>query len=192
MAVLGSYGVQKDWNIVRMHSRHHTKWNELIKWQCFVKARNTLITAKRLFWTMHVCSFECPQNVNENNKKERLIQFWWILRDSFVLPKFDFMVYVTFWPLTYEIRSSIQIISVHLRLPQFNFIDSKDKRASYEFTSEKWHTVCVRFVKYLIIYGNLHCPERLCIFQVFRPNLDMNRRDVFMLYGLWVINALIR
>ena len=30
MDVGGSYGVQKDWNIVKMHSKHNIKWKEFI------------------------------------------------------------------------------------------------------------------------------------------------------------------
>ena len=76
MEVGGSYGVQKDVNIVKMHSKYHTKGKKLIKKAVLLKAHKTLITyfevkkVKIGFWVepgMHAL-FECPEDVNEITK----------------------------------------------------------------------------------------------------------------------------
>ena len=53
-----------------------------------------------------------------------------------------------------EISSSFQIISVHLSLPLFNFMQWKDKCVSYSFTTKKLtHRMCQvsLVVKYITI-----------------------------------------
>ena len=79
--------------------------------------------------------------------------------------------------------SSFQIISVHLRLPLFNFTQWKDKCASYSFTTKKLtHSMCQVS---LVVMDNMHIESqgiRNESLNQFRTKFD----------SLWYLAAVIR
>ena len=91
----GIYGVQKDWNNAKIHSKHQAR-RRAGKATVLCEAHNkTDVDKMKSGFSVAQCMyalFECPQDVN----KITLKQIWLILCDFFVLAKFDFRVYGTF------------------------------------------------------------------------------------------------